>query len=69
MNAISVSASGRNFDVPTLYDINDRVNASATLRIAHSLRMDVTFMRELKQLGIYDDDAAGVIDDEEDLEG
>lgn len=68
MSAISVPTGGGNFCVPLRSAISEMANASATLRIACALRTDASFMLELKSLGIYDDDAASVIDDEEDIE-
>ena len=50
--------------------LSEATNQRANRRIAQSLREDVSFMQELKKLGIYDDDAADLVEDEmEDNEG
>lgn len=45
--------------------LSESDHADANRRIAQSLRRDTSFMKELKRLGVYDDDAADVIDDTE----
>lgn len=46
----------------------ESARVEANRRIAQSLRRDRSFMNELRRLGIYDEDAADVIDDTEVLE-
>lgn len=66
---MNVVFAGSSRVVKFMTNLPKAAHDEAHRRIATTLRSDVEFMAELKLRGLYDDDAAAVIDDSEVLEG
>ena len=68
MNVASAGMSAGYVRLQFQTKLPESAHRDADRNIANSLRSDHSFMAELKRLGLYDEDAASVIEDSEVLE-